>query len=189
MKKSLVTLERAYHGLLMQIPTLVDALSQKHPRAPEQFIDWLKQAEATLKEQNNAKVAELAAIRSGMLAKALRDSSRKAQQQRCAEAISEAQAVVQTLYLKVSEPIEDARKILAPLLEALAQSRAVVYNGAAGFQVFIENIDQFLNQHEQLKANMVPVNALLNRQDRLWLLADLIDLEHWPQAESLVAAS
>lgn len=187
MKKSLITLERAYHELLMHIPKLVDALSQKHPRAPELFIDWLKNTEQVLQEHNSPKVAEIAALRSQLLAKSLKDSSRKAQQHHCAEAICEAQAIVQALFVKASDPIEDARKILAPLLEAVAQSGAIRFDGAAGFQVFIEKIDQFLNQHEQLKANMVPVNALLNKQDRLWLIADLVELESWPQAHAIAS--
>lgn len=180
MKKSVVALENAYHVLLMQVPAIVDALYQKHPRAPEQFLAWLKDIEATLKENNDPKVAEIAALRGSMLSKSLQDSSRKAQQQYCADAVGRAQDILQALHHKVYAPLEDARNILAPLLGALAQSGAVRYNATEGFQFFIEKIDQLLNQHEQLKANMVPINALINRQDRLWLIADIIDLENWP---------
>lgn len=187
MKKSQVTLVRAYHALLMQLPMIVDALSQKQPRAPEQFSHWLKDVENTLKEQNSPKSAEIAAIRSHLLAQALKDSSRKAQQQHCAEQVSVAQGIVQTLFEKANTPIEEASKIISPLLEAVLQSGAVLYDSQQGFQPFIEKVDQLLNQHEQLKANMVAVNALLNRQDRLWLIADLIDLESWPHRQALAS--
>lgn len=187
MKKSLIVIAREYHPLLMELPNLVDALCHKDPNAPEHFKIWLKQIESVLQQQNHPKVAEIAAIRSNLLSKTLHDSSRKALQQYCASAISEAQGVLQALYDKVNEPIEDAKKILAPMLEAIAQSGAIRCDDLKEFQHFVEEIEKLLNQHEQLRANMVAVNALLNRQDRLWLIADLIDLENWPAAKRLAS--
>ena len=182
MNKSIVARTQALGQLLERVPKLVDNLGAKHPKAPEDFLQWLKEAEECLKQQNAPQASELAAVRSTLYAKKYQSATRKEQQQACCEALPQAQSVVLALYEKAATPIEEARKLLAPLLSAMAQSSAVPFNTGDNFQHFIERLSQILNQHEQLKASMVHVNALLSKHDCLWVLADMVDLEDWPRA-------
>jgi tRNA C32,U32 (ribose-2'-O)-methylase TrmJ len=182
MGRSLVARTEALKKLLDRIPALVDTLGAKHPKAPEAFMQWLKDAEQCLQDLNAAQASELAAMRSTLYAKQYGDTTRKARQQACCEVLPLAQAVVFALYEKASAPIEEARKLLAPLLSAMAQTRAVPYASGDDFQYFIERLSHLLNEHEQLKASMAHVNALLPKHDCLWLLGDMVDLQEWPRA-------
>lgn len=181
MSKSFVAKEQAYAKLLHRTPEIVDRLGEKHPRAPEMFQCWLKDSENILSENNAPQVAEIAAIRAQLYAAQFKNSSRKQQQQTCCEHIPAAQSVVMSLYEEVNQPIKEARKLLAPLLAAIVQSRSVVFEEHENFQSFVERLLLILNQHEQLKQSMVHVNALLPSHDCLWLLADMVDLKEWPQ--------
>ena len=183
MSKSLIAKEAAYGKLLQRIPVIVDALGAKQPQAPEHFIQWLKDAENCLQEFNVPQVAEVAAVRSKLYVNHYKNTTRKEQQKACCENLPDAQAVIMRLYEDVSLPIKEAKKLLAPLLAAVAQSSAVTYGTNDNFQIFIEKLSQILNQHEQLKVSMVHVNALLPAHDCLWLLADMVDLEVWPRSK------
>ncbi|HEY7774374.1 MAG TPA: hypothetical protein VIC26_14420 [Marinagarivorans sp.] len=179
MSKSLVAKEIAYSKLLQRVPNIVDGLGNKHPRAPEQFIEWLKDAETCLQEYNAPQASELAAVRSQLYAYHYQKSTRKEQQKACCESLPKAQSVVLALYEEVNQPLKEARKLLAPLLAAVSQSGAIKYAAGDDFQSFVERLSQLLNHHEQLKTSMVHVNALVPPHDSLWLLADMVDLEVW----------
>ena len=180
MRQSHVIKSQAYHHLLMEMPRIVDSLSSRRSQAVDDFMAWLKRSEQILEEHNSPRVAELAAIRSRLLAGSYRKATRKEQQQVVCELLPEAQKVLQLLHNDAEKPIEEARKIIAPLLEAVAQSGAVRFDKKADFQGFVEQVHQLLNQHDQLKVNMVPVNATLSHSDRHWLIADMIELDNWP---------
>lgn len=184
MSKSLIAKEAAYAKLLQRIPAIVDALGAKQPQAPEHFIQWLKDTEHNLQEFNAPEVSEIAAIRSKLYVNHYKSVTRKEQQKACCENLPDAQTVIFRLYEEVSSPIKEAKKLLAPMLAAVAQSGAVTYGASDNFQIFIEKLSQILNQHEQLKASMVHVNALVPVHDCLWLLADMVDLEVWPRPKA-----
>lgn len=179
MNKSLVTRSQALGALLAPIPGIVDKLSTRQPGAAGEFLQWLKDSEQCLQDMNAPQASEIAAIRSTLHAQQLKSSTRKASQQVCCELLPQAQSLIFVLYEKNHSPIEEARKLLAPMLAAVAQSSAVPYNKGDDFQVFIDRIVALLNKHEQLKSSMVHVNALLQKYDCLWLIADMIDLEDW----------
>lgn len=180
MKQSHIMKSQTYHHLLMETPRIVDSLSTKRPQAVDDFMDWLKKSEKILEEYNCPQVAELASIRSQLLAGGYRGATRKEQQLAACELLPQAQRVLQLMHDDAVKPIEEARKIVAPLLEAVAQSGAVTFDKKVGFQSFVEQVHHLLSQHDQLKVNMVPVNATLSHSDRSWLIADMIELDNWP---------
>ena len=179
---SIVGKERALSQLLCRLPEIVDHLGAKQPKAPESFMVWLKDAETCLEDHRVAQASAIAAVRSKLIALQYTKSTRKDQQRLCCEVLPEAQQVLALLHEEVSQPIKDARKLLAPLLSAVAQSGGLTYANGESYQVFIEKLSHLLNSHEQLKSSMVHVNALLPAHDCLWLLGDMVDLELWSMA-------
>ncbi len=184
MSKSLIGKEIAFSELLYRIPKIVDDLGSKQARAPEDFIIWLKDAEECLQKFKVPQASHIASVRSKLYALKFKSSTRKEQQRACCEYLPEAQSVILELYDDINQPIKEARKLLSPMLSAVAQSGAIVYGTDESFQGFIERLSQILNQHEQLKTNMVHINALLPPHDCIWLLADMVDLEVWPKGKA-----
>jgi hypothetical protein len=170
--------------LLLEIPAKVQAFEQKAPSALPELLDWARRAERVLLDQRQVAAAELAGLRSRILTAALADPEqglrgsglRKRQIQVAVEQVHPMQACLQGVLAPQQERIEAARDVIRKLLQVLVQSRALAYDPAGGFELFIDRVWQLCTGHEQLRPTVAQLRGLLDTDDIRLILAEEIDL-------------
>ncbi|WP_221801594.1 hypothetical protein [Oceanobacter mangrovi] len=181
MLKSTVMTVRNLTSLLLEYPLLVRQLETKSPSFLANLFDWLERTEQALLQHSNVLAAELAGIKSRIIAPAckddLRGSVRKVQIRTAADHMFELQDCLQRALQPHARKLDESREPVRQLLAIVADSGAVSYDGNTSLDQLISRIWYLMSHHEQLKPLMVQLKSRLSEQDVKLLLADEIELE------------
>lgn len=183
MKKSSLAVAEVISKQLLFYPGLVDKLGNKDDDFVSSLMNWLKELEILFKDYNISESAEVAGLRSKILAPLFGDSTRraakKAQLKIAAEVLYDIQQVAQGILRPHEQKVNEARDILDRLLGVLSQTGAVRYKEGQDFQAFINSIWSVCITHEQLKPGAIKVLTLVTQADVIRIIAEDIVLSEW----------
>ena len=170
-----------YEDLLKQsllIPELVTKSANKDMNFLPKLNQWLLDTEQIMKKYNISKCAEIAGLRSKIVAASYsiepKISKRKRQFEVATSLIYEAQSTVLSILEPMESRIEEARDAIRQLLGVAYQVNMV--NPYTDFNQMIQTLWASFSTHEQLKGAIARVLVLINRSDALRILAEEIDI-------------
>ncbi|MBU2112816.1 MAG: hypothetical protein KKE94_03470 [Gammaproteobacteria bacterium] len=184
MQKSTVHLVNELTRLLLQFSPMVSQFERKQPQALVSLQDWIAQAEQLLSSYGIVASAELAGLRSKLMAPVHRDEHRgQLRRQQLREAVDmlyPLQQCVQQALTPYLQKIQQSTDLIRHLISVISQSGAVHYNAALGFDSFVQQLWQLIGQHDQLKAGAVQLRSWLSQQDITLLLAQEVNPADFP---------
>ena len=170
-----------YEDLLKQsllIPELVTKSAHKDIGFLESFNQWLLDTEEIMKKYNISKCAEIAGLRSKIIASSYAVESKVSKRKRMFSVATSVIYEAQSALLSVLEPmqsrIEEARNAIRQLLGVAYQANMV--NQHMDFNQMIQTLWAALSTHEQLKGAIANILVLINRSDALRIMAEEIDI-------------
>ncbi|KKO46927.1 hypothetical protein WG68_03030 [Arsukibacterium ikkense] len=180
MQKSTVHLVNELTDLLLQFPPMVTRFERKQPQALATLQDWLTASEQLLSSYSLVASAELAGLRSKLTAPVHRNEHRgqlrKQQLREAVEILYPLQHCLQQTLVPYQQKLQQSSELIRHLLSVISQSGALHYDAAAGFDSFLQQLWQLINQHDQLKAGAVQLRSWLSQQDITLLLAQEVNL-------------
>jgi hypothetical protein len=184
MKKSLLNIVTQLNEKLIEYPTIVNLLEQKDFNFVATLYAWMKATEEVLKNNGLSETAELAGLRSKILATRFNDeqrtSAKKQQTKVAAEILYEVQANVVKIIKPYEARIEECRELISHLLNIVSQSEAMKFNPQTDdFQIFLNNLWNLFISHQQLKPGAVKLQSYLSHHDILRIMAEEINLADW----------
>ena len=181
MKKSTVNLVTALKGKLLEFPSIVNSLERKEISFITQLLIWINKSEEILTTYNISEVAQLAGLRSKIIAPKYSDDKRisfkKLQLKIAAESLFDIQNVVLKVLNPLELKVEESRELTRQLLLIVSQTQAIKYNHNLPFDNLINDIWKFIISNEQLKAGAIKLKTSLTMTDIQLLIASEIDLE------------
>jgi hypothetical protein len=182
MQLSKLDLYEILQGKLLEIPNLVTQIAQRHPAFLEQFLDWLKQTEEVLKLYTLPACAELAGLRSKVLApmhhEVRRAHVRKAQVQVAAQVIYDAQNVVLEVAQPLAQRIDECQEVIGQMVAIILlqhRSYGELYVGDQFASVFWSTALKMPDLHN----GVVKLRAAFTMPD----IARLIEAQNRPEAQ------
>lgn len=179
MQKSIVHLVTELNNLLLAFGPLVTLFERKQPQALPQLMSWLQGSEQLLSSYGIVLSAQLAGFRSKLIQPLYHDEHRgglrKQQLKQAVTMLYDVQDCLQQAIQPHQLTLQQSRDLIRQLLSILRQSGQVHYDANAGFETFVLQIWQLINQHDQLKAGAVQLRSKLSQQDVLLLLAQEIN--------------
>jgi len=183
MKASSLVITELITKKLLQFSAIVDRLQNKDPYFIPVLDDWMKEIESLFKDHNIAESAEIAGLRSKIIAPLFGEESRIAAKKKQLKIASEVLYDLQHAVLSVMKPhelkVNESRDILNQLLGILKQTGAVKYQVGSDFQDFINKIWGVFSTHEQLKASAIKILTLISQADAVRIIAEEIELNEW----------
>jgi hypothetical protein len=171
----------AYQDLLKQclfIPDLVTKSANKELSFLENFNQWLLDTEEVMKRYNISKCAEIAGLRSKIIAASYATDSKISKKKRQLSVATSIIYEAQSTVLSVLEPMEgriaEARNAIRQLLGVAYQSNMT--NRQMNFNQMIRKLWADFSAHEQLKGAIASILVLVNQSDALRMLAEEIDM-------------
>ena len=168
-----------YESLLQQsllIPDLVTKSAKKDLSFLPSLDRWLLDTENIMKENNISKCAEIAGLRSRIIAADLQESKLSKRKERFRVAtsiIDEAQSTLLSTLEPIEHRIAEARVALRQLLGVAYQAGMI--DNSLEFNEMIQKLWSSFSSHEQLRGAVASVLVLVNHSDALRLLAEEID--------------
>lgn len=170
-----------YEDLLKQsllIPELVTKSANKDMNFLPSLNQWLLDTEKIMKNYNISKCAEIAGLRSKIVAASYnidpKVSKRKRQFSVATSIIYEAQSTVLSILEPMESRIEEARDAIRQLLGVAYQANMANQN--MDFNQMIQTLWASFSTHEQLKGVIASILVLINRSDALRILVEEIDI-------------
>ena len=170
-----------YEDLLKQsllIPELVTKSANKDMNFLPSLNQWLLDTEKIMKKYDISKCAEIAGLRSKIVAASYsiepKVSKRKRQFSVATSIIYEAQSTVLSILEPMESRIEEARDAIRQLLGVAYQANMANQN--MDFNQMIQTLWASFSTHEQLKGAIARILVLINRSDALRILAEEIDI-------------
>lgn len=180
MRTSAITIINSLKVKLLDFPTLVDSLQNKHSSFLIDLENWMKEIETIFKNNNIAEVSEIAGFRSKILTPLFSESSNRSAKKRQIQVASECLYAIQSSVLGVLNPYElkvnEAKDIVLQLLTILSQSESIKYENI-DFQGFVNQIWSFFSTHEQLRPSTAKILTLVSQTDALRIIAEEINLD------------
>lgn len=177
MKNSYINL---YDSLLKQsllVPELVTKSSKKDLSFLPSLDRWLLDTEKIMKDNNISKCAEIAGLRSRIVAAAYSTDSKTSKRKRqitvATSIIDEAQATVLGTLEPIESRIYEARSAVRQLLGVAYQAGLI--DKSLDFNEMIQKLWSSFSAHEQLRGAIANILVLVNQSDALRILAEEID--------------
>lgn len=168
-------------GKLFMMPGIVDKLQQKENNSVDHLMLWLRETEDVLRKSGYAQCAELAGLRSRLLAAEFNEehrSSKKKEKLRIAsEIIYDAQSAVLKLVIPMEDKVNEARIIINQILLIFKPSGVLDYDEKYDFNVFVQGIWHMFKANEQVGGGISKILTFVNQSDAIRILAEEIDLE------------
>lgn len=168
-------------GKMFILPEIVDMLQQKGNSSVDQLTNWLRNVEEVLRESGYAQCAEIAGLRSRILAVGFNEERRhliKKEKLRVAlEVIYDAQNVLMKLITPMEDKVNEVRMIINQILIIFKPSGVLDYDEKYDFNVFIQGIWHMFKANEQVGGGISKILTLVNQSDAIRILAEEIDLE------------
>lgn len=167
--------------MLLEFPGLVDALERKDVSFIEKLLRWIKKGEDIFSSHNLSQTSELAGLRSKILSPKFSDDkvrpSRKVQLSIASELLYDIQHVVLKQIVPHEANVQECRELIRQLLLIVAQSKAIQYDPDTPFEMFVNNVWQFINSNDQLRPGLIKLRSSLSNDDIRILIAEEIELE------------
>jgi hypothetical protein len=183
MQVSALSITESLKSHLFTYPALVDSLQQKDFDFLLKLETWMRTVEAILKNNNIAECAEIAGLRSKIIAPLYGDikkgSVKKKQMQVAADALYEVQSIVFSVVKPYEVKVVEARDLLINLLNVVKQAGAIKFVVGDDFQTFINQVWTFFSSHEQLKPGTVKILTFVSQIDAIRIIAEEIDIKEW----------
>ncbi|HMO63599.1 MAG TPA: hypothetical protein PKC39_16045 [Ferruginibacter sp.] len=168
-------------GKLFMMPEIVDKLHQKENNSTDHLICWLRETEEILRKSGYAQCAEMAGLRSRILAAEFSEErrySKKKEKIRIAlEIIYDAQSVIIKLIAPMEDKVNEVRMIINQILLIFKPSGILEYDEKYDFNVFIQGIWHMFKANEQVGGGISKILTFVNQSDAIRILAEEIDLE------------
>lgn len=193
LKKSSVLFAQQLRSSLLAFPALVNRLERKDAGFIPELFNWMRVAEDCLTTHQSRQAAELAGIRSRILAGRIDMghgvAKRKQQWKTAADSLFELQQVLQQALIPLEMQLNEARELIRQLLLIVAQTGLFAYHVSTDFDAFVQSIWQFITSNEQLRAGAVKLKTHFNAEDIRLLMAEEINLEDFSKPAKDAAAS
>lgn len=179
MQKSKLNLIKCLKEMLLEYPDIVTAFEKKDPRAKDQLLKWIRQAESVMSSYNISEVSELAGLRSKIISPRFtehkRSSARKIQTQVAASVLYDIQHIVISALKPHEDRAEECRDVVRQLLQIISQNGTVQYRNEVLFEHFVLQIWQLIKTNEQLRPGAAKLKAMLPDTDIHLLIAEEIN--------------
>ena len=178
MRGSLYRLHADLSAALLALPPVIAACSRKEPRAADDLLAWLGQAETLLLQHRLVQAAELSGLKARVIAAADAGERGGQRRRRIAAALDiahPAQAAIRDAMQPAADRIAQARAIARQLLHVVARSGFLRYNPGDDFAAFVDALWAACSGHEQLRPATLQLGSLLGRDDIRLLLAEEVD--------------
>jgi hypothetical protein len=193
LKKSKLLFYHQLHSDLLEIPALVNRLERKDSAFIPELFDWMRRAEEHLLAYRSRQAAEVAGIRSRILAGRHDEghgiAKRKLQWKAASDSLFALQEVLQEVCVPLERQLDEARELIRQLFLIVAQTGAFVYNSKNDFDAFLQEIWKFICGNEQLRAGAVKLKTLLSAEDIRLLMAEEINLEDFSASGRNIAGT
>jgi hypothetical protein len=181
MRKSILNLINNLKKSLLQFPEMVNSLEKKDSLFLDKLFIWIKLVEDVLTTYNISNVSELAGLRSKIIApKFLEERNttiKKIQWKIAAEVLYEVQAVVLDILIPHEKKAEESRALLRQMLLIVSQTKLIQYDAQKPFDDLVQEIWQFINANEQLRAGAIKLRTDFSITDIQILITEEINLE------------
>ena len=181
LKKSKLLFHRQLHADLLEFPALVNRLERKDAAFIPELFEWMRRAEEHLLAYQSRQAAEIAGMRSRILAGRHDEghgiAKRKLQWKAAADSLFALQEVLQEVCVPLEKQLDEARELIRQLLLIVAQTGAFTYDSKRDFDAFLQEIWKFICGNEQLRAGAVKLKTVLSAEDIRLLMAEEINLE------------
>jgi hypothetical protein len=181
MRKSAINFVNRLKDQLLQFPAIVNSLEKREPSFVEKVLQWIEACEQVFTTYNISEVAELAGLRSKIIATRFAEdkhiSIRKTQLKAASEVLYSLQVTVLNAVRPVELKIEECRELVKQLLLIVSQAKALQYDCDRPFDDLINNVWDFIITNDQLKAGAIKLRTNLQVDDIRLLLAEEIELE------------
>lgn len=174
--KNNIDLVDQLEAYLLELPSLVDKLEQKHFQLIEIYFNWLKNVESCLKQYNRAETAQISGIRSKILASKFENKKQKRINiiQVAATTINDAQQIIQNIIEPSKIKLEESSQILLQLLILARREQLLAAFNGKDFTTYIIQIWRMLQTNPKLNGGIERVTTLISKPEAMRLLGDLI---------------
>ncbi|MBI5216195.1 MAG: hypothetical protein HY960_10625 [Ignavibacteriae bacterium] len=187
MRLSTINLVNSLKNKLLEFPQIVNCLEKKDISFIEKVFFWIKQTEEIFSTYNISEVSELAGVRSKILTPKYSDmrsiSVKKSQLSIASQSLYELQHTVLNVLHRYDGKLEECRELVRQLLLIVSQTHTIQYNSDLPFDQFINELWQFINTNEQLKAGAVRLRTVLIMDDIRILIAEEVNVEDFVNNE------
>jgi hypothetical protein len=183
MKASSLIIKETLVLKMIEFPLIVDKLQNKDPDFISELEYWMKAIEAIFKKFNIVECAEIAGLRSKIIAPLFSDATRIVSKKKQLEVAASILYDIQSTVMMVLKPHEiklnESRDILKQLLGIVQQTGVIKYHFGDDFQNFINEIWKIFVTHEQLKPSALKIVSMISQEDALRIIAEEIVLNDW----------